>query len=454
MEKSGADIQLELAIQPIPDGVLEEPKIQSSDLDINQIKRRENIQFAALCIPLFLAGYNDGSTGPLLPTIQKSYHVSFTVLSILFGFILGGVLNIWFTDRFGFGKTLVIGIVGYLGAFGQIIGYTLMIPKPPYPVFVIGFAINGFGLALQDAQANSFVTTMHGSNAKMNFLHGIYGCGALIAPLISTQFSKFNNWSLYYCTSLGLSVMTFCVLSIVFRFQRQEVLLVQNGHLQASHSEGDGNASKERNTFKQVLSLKAVHLLAIYLLVYVGVEVTLGGWIVTFIIDKRGGGHSSGYISAGFFGGLTCGRMVLHYINRFISEKNMVFVYAALCIALEITIWLVPSLVGNSISVSFIGFFLGPLYPTAMNLAGEIIPQKLLPGSIGWMAACGVAGSALLPVITGALANRFGIISLQPFLMVDMILMLGLWGLLRFMGRSQNDQKMPPIPPTVPEKTE
>jgi hypothetical protein len=27
------------------------------------------------------------------------------------------------------------------------------------------------------------------------------------------------------------------------------------------------------------------------------------GWIVTFIIQIRGGGPSSGYISAGFFGG-------------------------------------------------------------------------------------------------------------------------------------------------------
>ena len=27
------------------------------------------------------------------------------------------------------------------------------------------------------------------------------------------------------------------------------------------------------------------------------------GWIVTFIIDVRGGGPSSGYTSSGFFGG-------------------------------------------------------------------------------------------------------------------------------------------------------
>jgi len=45
------------------------------------------------------------------------------------------------------------------------------------------------------------------------------------------------------------------------------------------------------------------------------VEVTLGGWIVTYVIEVRGGGPSSGYISSGFFGGLTFGRVALLWVN-------------------------------------------------------------------------------------------------------------------------------------------
>lgn len=33
-------------------------------------------QFLALCGSLFLLGWNDGSTGPLLPRIQKVYNVN------------------------------------------------------------------------------------------------------------------------------------------------------------------------------------------------------------------------------------------------------------------------------------------------------------------------------------------------------------------------------------------
>jgi len=38
-------------------------------------RRRANIQFVTLCWTLFLAGWNDGTTGPLLPRIQKVYEV-------------------------------------------------------------------------------------------------------------------------------------------------------------------------------------------------------------------------------------------------------------------------------------------------------------------------------------------------------------------------------------------
>lgn len=36
-----------------------------------------NIKFAAVCLALFLEGWNLGATGPLIPAIQKYYGVSF-----------------------------------------------------------------------------------------------------------------------------------------------------------------------------------------------------------------------------------------------------------------------------------------------------------------------------------------------------------------------------------------
>ena len=47
---------------------------------------RERIQFLSLCWTIFLVGWNDGSTGPLLPRIQGVYGVSYVVVSLIFVF--------------------------------------------------------------------------------------------------------------------------------------------------------------------------------------------------------------------------------------------------------------------------------------------------------------------------------------------------------------------------------
>lgn len=115
------------------------------------------------------------------------------------------------------------------------------------------------------------------------------------------------------------------------------------------------------------------------------VEVTLGGWIVTYIINVRGGGPSSGYISSGFFGGLTLGRVGLLWVNKLVGDRKAVFLYGILTLAygkkknlipppgadmtrlfrLEVAIWKVPSLVGNAVMVSFVGVFVSRLRLTS-----------------------------------------------------------------------------------------
>lgn len=44
---------------------------------------KTHLQFATLCFTLFLAGWNDGTTGPLLPRIQSNYHVGSICLELL-----------------------------------------------------------------------------------------------------------------------------------------------------------------------------------------------------------------------------------------------------------------------------------------------------------------------------------------------------------------------------------
>jgi fucose permease len=80
----------------------------------------------------------------------------------------------------------------------------------------------------------------------------------------------------------------------------------------------------------------------------------------------------------------------------------------------QMIVWLVPSFTAAAISVSMIGILLGPMYPIALNHTARVLPRHLVNGTVGWISACGAGGSALLPFLTGAMASKLGIESLQP----------------------------------------
>ncbi|KAG6837145.1 hypothetical protein H0H93_014050 [Arthromyces matolae] len=295
--------------------------------------------------------------------------------------------------------------------FRQILSYSAVHSLACYILVYVGIEVTIGGWIV-----TYIITERQGGPSSGN-----ESCGSRVASLAPCwihrldKFAQQKHWSFHYLASLGLAVINTTVLIATFRFKRQEVCLEEAGQVIPQRgATGTDQSHTEKGKFRQILRHKTVQLLAFYILVYVGVEVTIGGWIVTYIIQERHGGPSSGYISAGFFAGLMTGRVVLLWVNEKVGERRVIFIYAALAIGLELIIWFVPSLIGDAVAVSIVGVLLGPMYPIAMNHAGRVLPPWILTGSIGWIAGFGQTGSALLPFMTGAISNKYGIKSLQP----------------------------------------
>ena len=69
----------------------------------------------------------------------------------------------------------------------KIIGYAVTCAAPPYPVIPVIFILVGFGNGLEDGAWNAWIGAMKNGNELMGLLHGAYGLGAAIGPLISTS---------------------------------------------------------------------------------------------------------------------------------------------------------------------------------------------------------------------------------------------------------------------------
>jgi fucose permease len=139
----------------------------------------------------------------------------------------------------------------------------------------------------------------------MFLMHAIYGFGATVSPLVSTEFVKSLNSTVYYyfAVSLGLALFTCITLFVVFRLRtedqivgRREPEAIATAEAVEGESVGEKrdrevqerrDAGSSGNKMKRIMKTPAVHFMAFYIMIYVGVEVTIGGWAVSHPLEKK-----------------------------------------------------------------------------------------------------------------------------------------------------------------------
>lgn len=169
-------------------------------------------------------------------------------------------------------------------------------------------------------------------------------------------------------------------------------------------------------------------LIALFLLINTGVEVGIGGWLPSFMLNVRDGSNfDSGIAVVGYWLGMTVGRLVLGFVTGRLGEKLAVSCYLGLCMALQLCFWLIPSFISSAIFAAWLGFFLGPMVPAAVVVATKLLPQKLHVSAIGFAAASGSGGGSILPFAIGAIAEVKGIEVLQPIILGLIVATLALW---------------------------
>ncbi|KOS22970.1 Bypass of stop codon protein 6 [Escovopsis weberi] len=169
-------------------------------------------------------------------------------------------------------------------------------------------------------------------------------------------------------------------------------------------------------------------MVSAFLLLYVGAEVTIGGWLLTFMVDVRKGTSSaSSLVASGFWIGLTCGRFTLGWLTGYVGEKPMVAAYLLSAIGLELAFWLDKRFVVSAIMAALVGLSLGMIFPSGIRMMTRVLPPEKHIVSVGFATAFAVSGSAIFPFLVGALAQAYGVNVLQPVILTLFGLQLVLW---------------------------
>lgn len=105
---------------------------------------------------------------------------------------------------------------------------------------------------------------------------------------------------------------------------------------------------------------------------------------------------------------------------------------------LELLFWLVPQFIVSAVAVAFQGFFIGPLFPAVIVVMSKLLPYHLHVSAIGFAAAFGGGGGAVLPFAVGAIAQAKGVQVLQPIILALFAAILLIWCGLPRMGKKKD----------------
>ncbi|KAH7121757.1 major facilitator superfamily domain-containing protein [Dactylonectria estremocensis] len=366
-------------------------------------------------LSFIIAGMNDGAVGALIPYLEKYYDLSYTVVSLIFltpfaGYSIAAFTNARIHVKFGRRG------VAIMAPICHIITFVALSLHPPYPVLVVCNMVSGFGNGLTDACFCAWIGAMDKANTVQGFLHSCYSVGALLAPLIATSMVVTYDlpWYSYYYVMIGIAVVELIGLTITFWHKTGAVYAAEHAH----ESSGAGT--------REALKSKVTWLASLFFFAYMGVEVGLGGWIVTFMLRVRNASaYASGASASGFWAGQALGRAALGFVTEKYGERLCITIYLVLCVGLQLLFWLVPQFIVSAVAVAFLGFFLGPMFPGAVMMTAKLLPKHIHVSAIGFGMALGGTGGTVFPFAIGAIAASRGVAVLQPIILA-LIAVVGL----------------------------
>ena len=181
---------------------------------------------------------------------------------------------------------------------------------------------------------------------------------------------------------------------------------------------------------KAVVKQPKVLLLAFFTLIYVGCEVSVGGWTSTFLLEVRDQKTDANALVSGFWAGIAFGRILLIPVTAWMGDELASIVYLLLATGLQLLVWFVPNIVANAVALALLGVCLGPAFPLMITVCQRTIrPRAHLTAAISFISSFAAAGMALLPFMVGLASQTApqGIKILPPMLVAMLGIQVLLW---------------------------
>ncbi|MBU3175934.1 MFS transporter [Clostridium estertheticum] len=345
--------------------------------------------------------------GSLLPIISSEYGLNNTMSGLLLsahqvgnlisGFI-AGVLPLYLGRK----KAIM-----FLCSF-VIMGFLIMILTGNPVLLILGFLFTGISRGSISNFNNTVVNEVSGSSsAALNFLHSIFAVGALAAPflvILCTNMAGDIGWKIAAVVIIILASIS------IYLFSKMKI-------------EDTAKKMKQVKVSYKFMKNKFFWITAGIMFFYLCAEATINGWLVKYFIDSNIMTIQYAQVLASLLWiVILIGRLTCAFLGDKLSKKKLLLVTSIGTVAFYLLLLSSQNITIITIAIMGLGFSMAGIYPTTVSSVGKII--KDYPMSMGVLLMVGGIGAIIMPIITGAISDAFGIFAGMSAIILAIVLMI------------------------------
>jgi len=367
------------------------------------------IPLAVVTMLFFMWGFLTCLNDILIPHLKGVFDLNYTQIMLIqftfFGaYFIMSIPSGSIITKVGYKNGIVIGLL--TSGVGALLFYPAA-SAISYPLFLTALFVLASGITLLQVAANPYVAVLgkpETASSRLNLTQAFNSLGTTVAPyfggvLILSSVAGLTareEAAMVQMPYVGLAIALAVLAFVIWKSKLPVIAAVEDHHAKAG---------------KLTDALKHRHLVlgAVGIFVYVGAEVSIGSFLVSFLGQSDVAGlapaTAAGFVSY-YWGGAMIGRFVGSALLQRINAGKLLGFFALIASGLVLTtvfttghfaMWTVLS----------IGLFNSIMFPTIFTLGIDNLGKLTSQGSSVLIMA--IVGGAIIPVIQGVLADSFGI---------------------------------------------